>query len=246
LELSRYTEIDSEDRLETAGVMIFTVLLLAFAWMDLNALSLTPFPSQQATVRLMLFFGSLLLLILSVVLVGFGWSRNIAQVGAVWGATLVLGLFTLGATWGATGLRNPNSVEMWTASPALLQADLLSRTADEMSEWSTGDRGSLSVTISGVDSPALLWSLRNHNLAVVQALDPASSPDMVITPPQNNLGLAAAYRGQDFSWRQAPIWDSIPSYFLRYYLFHELTSSSETLILWVRNDLFIDTRSTQP
>lgn len=246
LELARHTQVDSADRMETLGVMIFTVLLLAFAWMDLNALSLTPIQSEQGRIRLLLFVGALLLLILSVVLVGFGWSVVIARAGAVWGVTLMLGLYSLGAAWGATGLRNPTAVEAWTSSSPIAQADLLSRTVDEMSEWSTGQRGSLVMIITGVDSPALLWTLRNHVLTVTQALDPASSPELIITPPQADLGLAAAYRGQDFSWRQTPIWDTIPSSFLRFFLFHELPSTSETLVLWVRNDLFIDSNPIQP
>ena len=65
---------------------------------------------------------------------------------------------------------------------------------------------------------------------------------MIVTPPMNNLGLASAYRGQDFNWRQFPAWDLFPS--LRWFIMHEAPSSSETLILWVRNDLFID--SQQP
>ncbi len=103
-------------------------------------------------------------------------------------------------------------------------------------------RTTLGVTVYGVDFPALLWSLRNHDLTVPLALDPASSPELIITPPQEDLGLAAAYRGQDFAWRQTPVWDSMPVYFLRWFLFHELPASSETLVLWVRNDLFIDFR----
>ena len=246
LELARHLEVIHEDRLETAGVMIFTVLLLAFAWMDLNALSLTPIPSQQGTIRMALFFGALLLLILSVVLVGFGWSANIARVGTVWGVIIILGLYTLGAAWGATGLRNANAVELWNLSPRIAQADLISQTADEISEWATGQADDLTVTVFGVDSPALLWSLRNHELTVPLALDPASSPDLIVTPPQEDLGLAAAYRGQDFEWRQTPIWDSLPSFFLRWFTYHELPSSSENLVLWVRNDLFIDSESFQP
>jgi hypothetical protein len=246
LELARHLEIDRTDGLEAVGVMIFTVLLLAFAWLDLSALSLTPIPSEQGTIRMLLFFGALLLLILSVVLVGFGWSESIARVGVVCGAIIILGFYTLGAAWGATGLRNPNAVEPWNSSPGIAQADLLSQTADETSEWAMGQTDALAVTIYGVDSPALLWSLRNHHIIVAQALAPASSPELVITPPQDSLGLAAAYRGQDFVWRQTPIWDSIPSYFLRFFLYHELPTSSETLVLWVRSDLFIDSESSQP
>jgi hypothetical protein len=212
--------------------------------MDLNALSLTPIPSQQGAVRIILFFGALLLLILSVVLVGFGWSERVARVGAAWGVTLLLGIYTLGVAWGASGLRNPNAVELWDSSPRIAQADLLSQTADEISEWATGHADDLPVTVFGIDSPALLWSLRNHNSTVVLALDPASAPELIVTPPQDNLGLASAYRGQDFNWRQTPIWDSFSSFSLRWLTYRELPSSSETIVLWVRNDLFID--SEQP
>jgi MFS family permease len=244
LELSRHLELVREDRLETAGVFIFTVILLVFAWMDLNALSLTPIPSQQASIRIFLFFGSLLLLVLSVILVGYGWSERIARVGAAWGVTLIFGIYTLGAAWGATGLRNPNAVELWNSSPRIAQADLLSQTADEISEWATGQADDLPVTVFGIDSPALLWSLRNHNPKMVIALDPASSPELIVTPPQDSLGLASAYRGQDFNWRQTPFWESFASFSLRWLTYRELPSSSETVVLWVRSDLFID--SEQP
>jgi hypothetical protein len=246
LELSRHLELGREDRLETAGVMIFTVLLLAFAWLDFNALYLTPFPSSQSTTRLLLFFGALLLLIISVVLVAFGWSERIARVGAAWGLLLMLGIYTLGAAWGATGLRIASAVELWDSSPRIAQADLLSLTADQTSEWATGQVDALPVTVFGVDSPALLWSLRNHAVKVVVALDPASSPELIVTPPQDNLTLAAAYRGQDFAWRQTPSWDSFPAFYLRWFTYRELPASSENIVLWVRNDLFIDSDSSQP
>jgi hypothetical protein len=244
LELSRHLEFGRDDRLETAGVMIFTVLLLAFAWLDFNALYLTPFPSSQSTTRLLLFFGALLLLIISVVLVAFGWSERIARVGAAWGVVLMLGIYTLGAAWGATGLRIASAVELWDSSPRIAQADLISLTADQTSEWATGQTDALPVTVFRVDSSALLWSLRNHAVKVVVALDPASSPELIVTPPQDNLTLAAAYRGQDFAWRQTPSWDSFPAFYLRWFTYRELPASSENIVLWVRSDLFID--SEQP
>ena len=243
-ELARHLEFVREDRLETTGVMVFTVLLLAFAWMDVNSLRSFPIPSANATRLILAFFGALLLLILSVALVAFGWSVRVARVGAAWGVTILLGLYTLGAAWGGTGLRNSNAVELWDSSPRIAQADLLSQTADEISEWATGHADDLPVTVFGVDSPALLWSLRNHNPRVVLALDPASFPEMIVTPLQADIGLASAYRGQDFTWRQSPTWELFPTNYLNWLTYRELPSSSETLILWVRNDLFID--SQQP
>ena len=245
-ELARHLDLDHDELLETAGVMIFTVLLLAFAWMDINALYWTPIPSQQGTTRLFLFFGALLLLIVSVVLVGFGWSARTARIGAVWGVVVVLSLYTLGAAWGSTGLHSDKAVELWDSSPRIAQADLLSQTADEISEWATGHADDLPVTVFGVDSSALLWSLRNHNPVVVLGLDPASSPELIVTPPRDDLGLATAYRGQDFTWQQIPAWENFPTHYLRWLTYHELPSSSETIILWVRSDLFIDSNPSQP
>ena len=242
LELARHLEIINEDRLETAGVAVFTMLLLAFAWMDLNAMYFTPLPSSQGNVRLYLLVGSLFLLILSVVLVGFGWSARVARVGAAWGAAILLGLYTLGAAWGATGLRIPSAVELWDSSPRIAQADLISQTADQTSEWATGHADDLAVAVYGVDSPALLWSLRNHHPEVLLAFDPASAPALIVTPPLEDIGLAAAYRGQDFTWRQTPAWDLFPSYFLRWLTLRELPTQGETLVLWARSDLFIDSR----
>ena len=242
LELARHLEFAREFVCETAGVIVFTILLLAFAWMDLNAMYFTPLPSSQGNVRLYLLVGSLFLLILSVVLVGFGWSARVARVGAAWGAAILLGLYTLGAAWGATGLRIPSAVELWDSSPRIAQADLISQTADEISEWATGHADDLAVAVYGVDSPALLWSLRNHHPEVILAFDPASAPALIVTPPLEDIGLAAAYRGQDFTWRQAPAWDLFPSYFLRWLTLRELPVQGETLVLWARSDLFVDSR----
>ncbi len=240
LELARHLEFPREDRLETAGVAAFTLLLLAFAWMDFNALYWTHTATEQGILRLWLLIGALLLLAVSLALVAFGWSARIARVGAVWGVAVILGLYTLGAAWGATGLRNPNAAESWDASPRIAQADLLSQTVDEISEWAAGHADALPVAIHGVDSPALLWSLRNHNPRLVLALDPASTPELIVTPPRGDLGLSAAYRGQDFNWRQAPDWNSLSFNYLRWLTYRELPFTSEAVVLWVRSDLFID------
>ena len=242
LELSRHIRILPEDRLETVGVIIFTMLLLAFAWVDFSAMYYTPFPSEQANTRLYLFLGAIILLLASITLVGYGWSVTIARTGAAWGAAIMLGIYTLGAAWGATGLRNPLAAEVWDTSPRIAQADLLAQTADDVSEWATGDPHELPVLIQGIDSPALMWALRFHDPQRVPALDPASAPALVITPPQQALQLAAAYRGQDFSWRQFYAWEALPFYSVRWLTLRELPSTSETIILWVRDNLFIDAR----
>lgn len=68
---------------------------------------------------------------------------------------------------------------------------------------------------------------------------------MVITPLMGELGLASAYRGQDFTWRQTPLWQEVraPDW-IRWLVFRQLQKESETIILWARDDLFPDARET--
>jgi hypothetical protein len=63
-----------------------------------------------------------------------------------------------------------------------------------------------------------------------------------------DLGLPAAYRGQDFTWRQTPAWEQLQNPdWIRWLVFRkfpreEQTILKETIILWVRDDLFPDAR----
>lgn len=242
-ELSRHLTLPQEDRLELTGVFFFTILLLVFAWLDLAGLAWTGLPSQQGTVRIWLFIGSLVLLVVSLFLVAFGWSRPVARLGGVWGAAIVLAFYTLGAAWGASGLRTPGGVELWMNDRAIAQADLLALTADQISEWSAGHDHAQPAAVLIADSPSVLWALRNHAPRLVTSLDPASAPPLAVTPAQDSLNLAAAYRGQDFVWRQSPLWEALlPADWLRWYVTRQMPLESETIVLWARDDLFPDAR----
>lgn len=245
LELSRHLQLPRTDQLETAGVAFFTLLLLFFAWLDFNALWYTPLSTPQGTLRIWLFIGALFLIIVSAVLVAYGWSPRIARVGVAWGGALVLGAFTLGAAWGGAGMRNPLSAELWTGDAPIAQADLIAQTVNDVSEWSTGDPYNLKVIVYGVDSPALMWTLRFHRVERVAGLDASSTPELVVTLPQESLQLAASYRGQDFTWRKVPMWDQFSAFTLQWLTYHELPVQTDTVVLWVRSDLSVGTQQSR-
>jgi hypothetical protein len=241
IELARHFLFFPEERLEVRGVILLTVFILTFAWLDLASLSWTQIPSPQGSLRVWLFLGSILLLVLSYLLVAAGWSFRIAKLGAVWGLTISLGILTLASGMGAAGLRGANTAELWLAAPRPNQAQLLLSSVNDLSDWNMGNKNSLPVEISGVQSPALEWLLREHPLTIGNNLDAASSPDLVITPLQENIALASSYRGQDFIWNQQPAWAAAKfGDWLRWYTLRQMPFSSETIILWARADLFLD------
>jgi hypothetical protein len=193
--------------------------------------------------RMLLFFGALLLVALSLLLVGMGWSEKLAIIGAVWGFGVVLLVYTLGAGIGAANLRPEGSQEMWSPGAQIEQAELLLQTVNDVSEWQKGYDESLAVTIQGVESPALRWLLRGWDVQDEMPLD-GSSPAMIVTPQGVTLQEAASYRGQDFNWRQTPFWDmAAADSWLRWVVVRQMPVQSEDIVLWVRNDLFVDGES---
>jgi len=262
LELWRALNIFAEERLEVGVVVLALMILLVYIGFDVSKIALDP-QSQLAATTLPLFgrdiqiaaapyvilLGAFLILILCISFVAFGWSARTAWLGTTWAFVIFLGSYTLAAAWGASGLRSQNGLEFWRPDQPPMQAKLLLSTVDDISEFSLGHAQAQPVTVIGIDSPALEWVLRNHEVEIVSTLDPQVAPPIVITPVMNDLGLPAAYRGQDFTWTQNPQWQEITAPdWIRWLVFRQLPRENETIVLWARDDLFPDAReaSQQP
>lgn len=241
MELARNINIYPEERSEAAGVVFLTVFIWVFAWLDFSSMVWFPTNSREYVIRFWLLIGSLFLLVLSLILVAAGWSIRTARVGGVWGLALALGVLGFGGALGSAGLRGMGHPELWWSPSIPMQAHLLEASVSEISELGMGDDTALPVVIVGVDSPALEWTLREHQVQVVDALDASSSPYFVVTPFEMDPVLVAAYRGQDFSWRLTPMWETtLPADWVRWITLREMPQAGETIILWARDDLFLD------
>lgn len=243
LELSRHLDVRAGERGEVLGVTALTFIILIFAWLDLASLAWSPAVPGQANLRLGLFVAAILLLAVSLLLVSVGWSIRSARFGAVWGVSIVLVLLTLSAGMGAGHIRAGYSAELWDAGPYPAHADLLAATVDQLSQWGTGSDTDLPVTVLNLKSPALMWALHRHEVTVVGALDASTSPAILITPLQGEPALAAAYRGQDFTWNQVPTWQGGFDAWLQWLVTRNMPQSIDTILLWGRADLFLDSNT---
>jgi hypothetical protein len=244
LELIRNVDIFVEERNEVAGVIFLTAFIWTFAWLDFSGLNTLPVESREYIMRFWLLIGSLFLLVMSLLLVAAGWSIRVARMGGIWGLALAFGALGLGGAVGAAGLRGQIFPELWWLSEQPVHARLLESTVSDVSEWGLGNDHAAAVTIVGISSPALEWTLRERQVFVVESLDASSTPDIVITPLQDNPILSSSYRGQDFAWRQTPMWNiAIPQNWVRWVTLREMAQDGETIILWVRDDLFLNSTS---
>ncbi len=252
LELARAFDIRREERTEVGIVVAAISILLVYTWFNVSGVALNPFNQFPTTLpllgevqnaRLVVLLGSILIVIVCIALVALGWSARIARLGVTLCFSAFLCVYALASAWGASGLRNPNGFELWRTDPRVAQADLLIASVDDLSEFSLGHDQSQPVTVAGVLSPALEWTLRDHTVETVSVLDPQIAPPVVVTPVMEDLGLPSAYRGQDFTWRQQPGWANLqPQDWLKWFVFRELPMENETIILWARDDLFPDAR----
>jgi hypothetical protein len=258
LELSRALNIFADERVEVGVVVLALMILLVYIWFDVSKIAMDPVSNLAATAlpffgrtiqlagaAYMVLLGAFLIMILCVSFVAFGWSVRTAWLGTTWALVIYLGIYSLAAAWGASGLRYPTGVELWSSDPAPAQPELLLASVDDVSEFSLGHDTSQPVIVMGIDSPALEWVLRDRPVELVSTLDPQVAPPIVITPVMSDLGLPAAYRGQDFIWRQRPRWQEIQNpEWIRWLVFRQLAQEDETIVLWVRDDLFPDARET--
>jgi hypothetical protein len=257
-ELRHAVNIFAEERLEVGVVVLALLILLTYTWFDISKIALDPqgqmssqvLPLFGTTIQLaaapyVILLGAFLILVLCVSFVAFGWSARTAWLGTTWAFVIFLGVYTLGAAWGASGLRSPTGFELWSSDAPPVEAKLLVATADNVSDLSLGHVDAQPVTIVGINSPALEWALRYHTVAVASELNPQVAPPIVITPVMNELGLPAAYRGEGFTWRQTPQWQGVTAPdWIRWLVFRQLPKQNETIILWARDDLFPDARKS--
>ncbi len=248
LEVTQHLKPIQGETWETLGMMAFTIVILVFAGFNFTNIALVPLTPEQMQLRWLLMGASLVLLALSIFMVAYGWSVSVAKQGSVWGGLVILTIFSLSTAMAAGGLRAYQTAEMWPPGlPARYSRHLVNQ-LQEVSRWQLNPAQPLAITVSGIDSPALRWTLRDWNVNITNATALTENPAVLIVPAETESPeLQASYRGQDFVWRTQAFWDEFqPADWLRWMFHHQATEGQELLILWVRGDLFIDSQNQLP
>jgi hypothetical protein len=241
LELARFMDVSPEDRMETMGATLLIAFLWVFGWVNFTSMVWSVPGDASFNQRGILVMGSIILLILSIMLVAFGWSVRIAQLGLIWGLGISLGILSLAGALGSTGLRGTSNPELWWPQRVPMQADLLVSTINDLSEWKTGDDDALPIVIVGIDSPALEWALREHSPKVANFFDASQPPSLIISAFELDPNTIAPYRGQDFIWRFTTTWEVAQARdWFKWLAYREMPQTTENTILWATDDLFIN------
>jgi len=184
-----------------------------------------------------------ILITLTTVLAGLGWSWDAARSGVVWGLSVSASFYVLAAMFGTSQLRPNSPRELWTPPPGPAQAELLESTISDLGVIQNGRRDWIDI-VSLVNSPSLEWVLRNFSdVRYVSTLDPNYLPSVIITPDTaaegSDLSQKMAYRGQDFSWAIYPDWSGgLPPQWWTWVTSRQVPTSNVNIVLWARSDFF--------
>jgi len=238
-ELARDLDI-SRQHWAAYGQAVLIILLAGLMWFNFAGLARSDPQMNSSAARLILMAGILALAAITTILVSMGWTWRSGKHGLILGVLGAGGLYLVSVLWGGSQLRANSPLEFWDSGSAGIQANLLEKTAIDLSVWKTGFPDRIDVIIKS-DSPALHWTLRNFKqLQVVSTIPTQNLPSIIIThqneqPPT----LTAAYRGQDFDWWAYPGWvGALPQNVTSWITFRDAPLLYEQVILWARADLF--------
>lgn len=217
------------------------VFLGAFFWLTLITAEQLVTPSVSwNVVQLIILAGILVLGLLTTSLVALGWSWNISRAGLAWGGLVLLLVYSTSVLSGATQLRPNQPAEIWSSAPGPGQVSLLMSTIRDFSRWSTGMANTVDI-VSVVDAPSLRWELRDFSKArFVNTMPTDQTPSLIITKVETGSPtLTVNYRGQDFVWWVHPGWSgALPQNLKDWFTFRRAPVVNESIILWVRSDIF--------
>ena len=246
IELARHFDFSGSNRWEVAGTVTVVMAFLVFGWLNLASITTMDWGTDLVHTRLWLEAALVLLIVLSLLLVWTGWSVSVARLGGVWSGFLALTLFTIAMSTGAAGLRQPLTIELWQPEPRTGRVDVLLKVATQISDFNRGDAAQLPLTILDIDSPALNWLFRDWQVQDVSQLTPDAAPEMIITPSAN-LSLVAKYRGEQLVLHETADWSKAsPADRLKWFVYRQLPLQHDSIILWVRSDLMLDSQDSYP
>ncbi len=206
--------------------------------------------SQDEMLRSVLLIGLLGFSVLTFIFIGLGWSWLSARQGLVLGIGSVLLLYGLATVFNLSQIIPANPTEFWLPQRRTGQADLLIETLNDISLRETGIVNGIN-GIMIVDSPALRWALRDfndiifsHKAEIIESTNPAI---ILASSLDDGKLLSVPYRGQDFIWQlNAKTTKSIPTSWDLWLKTREAQLVKESIILWVRDDIFFENPQFTP
>ena len=236
---------------ETSRLVVFVTILVvvvlsAFMLIALRTLVRPDLDQQQQLNTLIALIGGLVLIVVVLLLVNFGWREEVSLSGLLIGLLVVI-VFTLTSlSVNTTSLGSDNLHNLWYPKQPQLSTKWLMVSIDRISDWNESGGGTVDIAVSDFETPGMAWILRGRKITnFVPYLTPQSQSGIVITDDQSDPELINSYRGQDLVWSREVLWEEMtPFQYLNWLVTQKAPIRTRQIILWVRTDLMADDQFT--
>lgn len=228
---------------EIQGMTLFTTLLLVFAVLNIFSIALVTADVVVTQMRWSVLIGSITLLIISFVLVTYGWSFQTASKGITTGFLVFFFMLNIPLLVSISHLKANGTDELSDPYPQISTDNVLLRQMKDVSRWNQSSDSLKKITSVAVDSPALTWMLKDFEYENVSEIPSVDELGLIIITPDgfSNDELEGNYRGQNIFWSyDVPFEQLTWADWMKWSVNHSFPKSENKLILWIRADQFID------
>lgn len=232
-------DVDPMDGLVTYGQAVAVITLGGYIWLNLHGVAQSLDVGDVGGKWLAILTAIGLMIVLTI-LVGMGWSWQQSRKAFLAGLTVLLLVSSTGTAFRAAGLTGQPCAELLRPSSCYAQAEPLQHTIRDVSEWNLRSRTGIDIRVEPNSSNALAWTLREFpNVSMAATHFETEKPSIIITPSGFEKLVDQGYVGQTLEWSEEVPWQSLSiEQWLRWVILREVDPGGQTLVVWVRNDLF--------
>jgi hypothetical protein len=226
----------SEQREVVFGVTLFQIVILVYIQMVSGRLTSSVLNSQDLRLALLAILAGVLLLVISTILVGLGWSRHVSGQALRNSLLIVLLGITVGVSLRSVRSQQESMTLSLLAGPIVLPNKDVEIVMDEIDRDGRADKREITYDLGDLEQQ-FAWFFRNQ-IAWKNAQSVLQT-DLVISASAAEFSAADAYRGRNVVlFRQIDKEVVKPDDFLKTLLGEPLPLVSQNGVLWVRLNLF--------
>lgn len=225
------------------GFTTALLVLLIFSYLQLAANAQNPAGPQSAIGPGIGYFG-LALLALGLfgvvgIMIGLGWSWDMAKVSAGSAFGLFLLAHAISNIWGLNfRSRAASARELWRQDATTIGQSMLVRSLENISQAQTGLKDGLPIQLYDTATPAMAWGLRQFERFEQPLGGIEASPIVLALDREAEPQLRADYIGQSFKVAEGWGWTTVlPPDFLQWVIRRNPPTVSQQWLLLLRQDL---------
>jgi hypothetical protein len=234
--ISRIIEQGADKREIILGVTFFQIVILVYIQMVSGRLVTTAPNSQDFRLALLAILAGVLLLVISTILVGLGWSGQVSGQALRNSLLIVLLGMTIGISLRSVRSQQESMTLSLLAGPIVLPNNDIEIVMNEIDRDGRADKTEITYDLGDLEQQ-LSWFFRNQT--AWKNTQSVSQTDLVISASDADFSAADAYRGRNVVlFRQIDKLVVKPVDFLKTLLGEPLPLVSQKGVLWVRLNLF--------